>query len=186
MSLGPLRIALLEAVELLRDSGRSGAFIGGLGVIVWGTPRMTQDLDLLLDLPTAEAAAFLALASERGYSFDADEAALLSQDRGGFLRLLHHDHRQIPLDLLVADSPLQQEALTRARRVVLAGEEVPLISGEDLVLLKLVAFRPKDTFDIESVVDALADSLDRAYLDRWASRLGLEARLAAMLGDDDG
>lgn len=183
MSLGPLRASLLRAVELLEASGRPGAFIGGLGVIVWGRPRVTQDLDLLVDLPARCVRDFLALASERGYLFDVEEAALLSE--GGFLRIIHSDEPAIPLDLLVADTPLAEQAIQRAKAVPLEGAEVPLISGEDLLLLKLVAFRPKDTFDIEGLVDALGERLDRAYLERWAARLGLEGRLAAMLGELD-
>lgn len=183
MTLGPLRGALRRATKLLRDSGREGAFIGGLGVIVWGRPRITQDVDLLVDLPADAVAAFVELARDSGYSFDAEEAALLSE--GGFLRLIDDSAPAVPLDVLVADTPLQQRALERARTIELEGDQVRVISAEDLVLLKLIAFRPKDTFDVETVVDALGESLDRGYLEQWASRLGLEARLSTVLGDDD-
>jgi len=179
VSLQPLQDSLLRALRLLRASGARGAFGGGLAVIVWGRPRVTQDLDLLVDLDSERAERLLALAAQQGYRFDFAEAALLLE--GGFLRLEPVADPPIALDLLVADTPLHQQALARARVFELAGEQVPVLTAEDLILLKLVAFRPKDTFDLETVIDAMGDRLDLPYLRAWADRLRLRERLETFL-----
>ncbi len=179
MTAQPLQDALRSALELLRQTGMKAAFAGGLAVIIWGRPRITQDVDMLLELTPDTVDAFLQAASDLGFSYDTEEAALLPA--GGFIRLMRDDAASFPLDILVADTPLHQSALARVKRFELAGEQIPVISAEDLILMKLVAFRPKDTFDLETVIDAMSPKLDLPYLQMWADRLGLRARLETFL-----
>jgi predicted nucleotidyltransferase len=179
----PLEDALRRALRLLGRSGLRGAFGGGLAVIIWGQPRVTQDLDLVLEVGRDAVADLLQAAREEGYTFEADAAACAEELlEGGFLRLVPPaDAAPVSLDLLLADTPLQRQALDRARTFELAGLQVPVLSPEDLILLKLVAFRPKDTFDLETVIDAVRETLDVDYLRGWADRLELRSRLEAFL-----
>jgi predicted nucleotidyltransferase len=179
----PLEDALRRALSLLWQSGLRGAFGGGLAVIVWGQPRVTQDLDLVLEVERGGISELLRCAREEGFILEADDG-VSSNDllEGGFLRLLPPaDAAPVSLDLLRADTPLAKEAIGRARSFEIAGLQVPVVSAEDLILLKLVAFRPKDTFDIETVIDATRDALDLDYLRSWATKLNLLRRLEAFL-----
>ena len=81
-------------------------------------------------------------------------------------------------------SVAQAAAMALAKMGPAAGEAVPVLAPEDLILLKLVAFRPKDTFDLETVIDATRELLDVDYLRGWADRLRLRDRLEAFLVDD--
>jgi hypothetical protein len=56
------------------------------------------------------------------------------------------------------------------------GRAINVLSVEDLVLFKLLFFRPKDLLDIERLIRFRGDSLDRAYVRRW---------IVDMMGDSD-
>jgi len=177
----PLAAALGRALSLLRRAGLRGSFGGGLAVIVWGQPRVTQDLDLLLEIDAGQIDSFFATARSDGYRVEDDARELLE---GGFVRLLPPEGTPpVALDILRADTPLHLEALTRSRSFVLGDDTVPVLAPEDLILLKLIAFRPKDTFDLETVITASRDTLDTVYLRRWADRLHLRERLEAFLAE---
>jgi len=180
---GPLEDALQRALALIRRVGVRGAFGGGLAVIIWGQPRVTQDLDLVVDVTGSAVDALLDAARAEGYVLDAEAGASARELlEGGFLRLLPPDGAApVALDLLLAQSELEQEALRRARVFEVSGLQVPVLSPEDLILLKLVAFRPKDTFDLETVIEATRDTLDLGYLRGWADRLAMRERLETFL-----
>lgn len=88
--------------------------------------------------------------------------------------------RSIDVDIFLAESPYQQDLLARRRSEELDGLPVWIVSPEDLVLLKLISYRPRDVADIGDVLFTQGQ-LDVAYLRRWAATLGVSARLDAVL-----
>jgi hypothetical protein len=58
--------------------------------------------------------------------------------------------------------------------------EVWLVSPEDLILLKLLANRPRDIADIGDVF-FMQGQLDVTYMKKWAQRLGVADRLEPFL-----
>ena len=57
-----------------------------------------------------------------------------------------------------------------------------LVSPEDLILLKLLASRPRDLADIGDVLFTQGE-LDTTYLRHWADELGVRASLEQALAD---
>ena len=80
------------------------------------------------------------------------------------------------MDLILAGLPYEEQAIARAREVMVAGVPVRICAAEDLILHKLVSERARDHEDVEGVILRQAAALDRAYLDPWVERLarGLE------------
>lgn len=138
---------------LLKERGASYALIGGLAVAVWGTPRATEDIDLLAELsPSPELDAALRAAGfavdwRRG---DPDDPIPL---------LLHLSSATGPeIDILCATRSWERDMLDRAMHIRLPnGFEAPVVAVEDLIILKLMAGGPGD------LVDA-ADLLERTGL----------------------
>jgi hypothetical protein len=60
-----------------------------------------------------------------------------------------------------------------------------VVSPEDLLLLKLLADRPRDRADIADLL-LVAGPLDMPYVRAWANRLGLDERLERALEDSLG
>jgi len=93
---------------------------------------------------------------------------LLYQAPGTFL--------DIQIDVLLADSAYQKEAVGRAAPAKLDKElEIAVLSCEDLIIHKLLACRIVDRADVAALLRANRAILDRAYLNGWLGRLNLLA-----------
>jgi hypothetical protein len=90
--------------------------------------------------------------------------------------------RGIDVDIFLAETRFQREMMRRRRKDVLWGIPVELVTSEDLVLLKLLANRPRDLGDIEDLRMVQGD-LDEAYMRRWAAELGITDRLERALSE---
>jgi hypothetical protein len=60
--------------------------------------------------------------------------------------------------------------------VKLFGSEVWVVSAEDLILYKLVAYRYKDLGDAEAVLVRRRGQLDLDYLRTWANEIGVHTK----------
>lgn len=154
--------ALLEdLVAWLDDAKVHGVLIGGLAASLLGRPRVTRDVDILLLLEPKLWPGFL----QRGEQFGflpriADALEFAEQNR---VLLLRHGPSSIDLDVSLGGLPFEEEAVARAVRMDVDGVEIPLVSAEDLLIMKAVAHRPRDLADIEAVLDRNPHlDLDRA------------------------
>jgi len=80
------------------------------------------------------------------------------------------------VDLFFNSIPLHEEAAKRVRVHELESRDIRTLSPEDLVLLKLLFFRPKDKTDVERMIEMQGTRLDRKYVRDW---------LIEMMGEDD-
>lgn len=72
------------------------------------------------------------------------------------------------LDLLLADTPYDVQAIQRARIAeVEPGASISVCSPEDLVIYKLISTRLRDHEDAASVIRRQAESLDDDYILHW-------------------
>lgn len=79
-------------------------------------------------------------------------------------------------------SAFQQELLKRAKPEPLDDLVVYVVSPEDLILLKLLAHRPRDLADVGDILFTQG-TLDEAYLRKWAEELGIRERLESVLAE---
>ena len=113
------------------------------------TPRMTTDVDVLAEDVPGLAEAF----SDAGY----DVTVLRDDDEPPHLILVRgHGER---IDVLLPVVEYQRVALSRAVDHV--------ITVEDVIVHKLIAWRPGDRNDIASILDA-DHALDEGYIEHWA------------------
>jgi hypothetical protein len=57
-----------------------------------------------------------------------------------------------------------------------------IVSPEDLILLKLLARRPRDLSDVGDVL-FMSGQLDETYMRHWAAELGIADELERALGE---
>jgi hypothetical protein len=77
------------------------------------------------------------------------------------------------VDLIIATTEYQQLALNRARDHVL--------TVEDVLIHKLIAWRPRDQDDVGSILST-GIAFDEAYVSHWAGEWGVEDRWHEALG----
>jgi hypothetical protein len=159
---------------------------GGLAAGIWGEPRYTEDVDLVLFVPERQAFRFLRTAAKFGFAVEED-LHLQQLQVSGWARLPLGDAKSPwHLDLTLGDSPFDKSALERRREFTLFDRKVWIASPEDLLVYKLVSNRDRDAFDIQAILRR-QKSLDLAYVRRWAAWwekegiTGLRQRLESLL-----
>lgn len=140
--------------------------IGGQAVLLHGEPRLTQDIDVTLGLSPDHLDKVLAACRRAG--FEPLPSDLTRFVRETFVLPVEDRDTGIRIDFIFSTTPYEAQAIRRAVRVEVAGELVPFASGEDLLLHKLFAGRPRDLEDARGVVRRKGPELDWAYLERWA------------------
>lgn len=145
----------------------------------WGLPRFTHDIDIAVDLRATDVAPLLHALEERGYvvpeEFRRGWSDQLAGTRKVAVKRVLGKHVW-DVDVFLAESEFLRSALRRRRVVDLDGRETPLVTPEDLIVLKLVAWRPKDQGDIDDLL-LVVGPLDEPYLREWTARLGIRDRL---------
>lgn len=145
--------------------------VGGVAVVLHGHPRMTADLDLVVELvPRNVEAAFSALGA-LGYSprvpvtasdfADTATRERLVAEKGMTVLSLFSPALPLTEVDVFADPPFDFEAaLARATVADLGSFRVAVASIEDLVAMKRCAGRPKDLEDVRVLLALAAERGD--------------------------
>lgn len=88
------------------------------------------------------------------------------------------------VDVFIAENPFQRELLKRRQRVETPDGRTWLTSPEDIILLKLLAHRPRDLSDIGDILFTQAE-LDWTDLLRRADLIGVREPLELVLKQRD-
>ena len=155
------RNALSELARILDALAIRWALIGALAANRYrASPRLTQDVDLLLANGGPNGALVTALAAG-GWTVRSATA------EGDLLRLRHAQFGAA--DVLIAGTEYQQLALSRARPDTILGDQpVQVLTVEDVIIHKLIAARSQDVADIEAIM-ATRPPLDEHYIEHWAA-----------------
>jgi hypothetical protein len=146
-------LAALEAA--LRAFGVRWYLFGAQAVLLYGGARLTADVDVTVELgdrPTATLVAALATAGFALRIADVDDFVA----RTSVLPLVHTT-TATPIDIVLAGPGPEALFLDRRRIVEVEGVAVPVARPEDLVVMKVLAGRPKDVDDVLAILAANAD-----------------------------
>ena len=177
--------ALRDIANIFESLTVCYAAMGGLAVRVHGIPRPTHDVDFTAALPRERLHDFFTRAMDAGYTIPEpylrgwiDEVAGMPLVR---LRMYLQDHG-IDVDIFLAESQFQTTLLGRRCSEDLEGGPIWFVSPEDLILLKLIARRPRDLLDVQDIL-FVQGQLDEAYLRHWASKLNVTGLLEQALSE---
>lgn len=145
--------------------------IGGMAQAVIGEPRLTQDVDCIIALPSSHTATWLDGFVKAGFAVDRAKAVERIEAVGTFTAR----RGSWRIDVIIASTEFEQSAFRRAQRLRVYDVEANFPTPEDLILLKLVPGREKDLLDAKTVLARHRGHLNRPYLERWAQRLSDEA-----------
>jgi hypothetical protein len=172
--------ALWPVVEVL-DRLSVRYYVGGSAASsIHGVPRASVDVDVTAELSLPHVPAFVeALSTD--YYLDEGRVRDAVTRRRSFNAI--HLATMLKVDVFVSrDRPFDREVFARAATRTggpQASGAYRFASAEDVVLLKLEWFRAggevsdRQWADVLGVVRAVADKLDRPYLERWAPTIGV-------------
>jgi hypothetical protein len=173
---GPAELAFF--VARLESIGAPYMVTGATAAIVYGQPRVTNDLDVVLSLDDAGRAALLASFPETEFYVPPEAVIRAEQARmhRGHFNLIHHDSGYKADVYLAGSDPLHAWAFERRRRIHWSGSlELWIAPPEYVVLRKMEFYREggsaKHPADIRTIREVTG--VDEAALAPWIERLGL-------------
>jgi predicted nucleotidyltransferase len=146
----------------LNGAGVRYVIVGGLAVVLHGYPRLTSDVDIVLDLEPVNAKKAMetlkALGLKARAPVDPTAFADLQQreswiaEKGMTVFTLYSPTNPLlSVDLFVRDPVPFEQLWSRSKMVDLGGTRVQLASIDDLIAMKRVVARPQDLLDVEAL-----------------------------------
>ncbi|RIL07816.1 MAG: hypothetical protein DCC71_01675 [Proteobacteria bacterium] len=151
---------------------------GSIASMLYGEPRLTLDLDVVVELDAEHAARFLSNFPESEFyrpPLDVVRAEATRDSRGHF-NLIHHTTGAKADVYLAARDPLHRWGLAHRRRLATETGALSLAPPEYVIVRKLEFWREggsaKHLRDVRSMLAAGVE-LDRGFLDSEIARRGL-------------
>lgn len=173
-------LEVLHAVVSRLDAARIPYMLSGSTALgAYAMPRMTRDIDVVIDAAPGDAARVVdAFTADFYCDPDAIERAVSTR---GMANVIHLEH-VIKVDLIVRKgTPYRVVEFDRRRELSIDGQRMWIVAPEDLILSKLAwakqggsAIQMADVADLVRSVPAL----DWPYLERWAGELEVSSLLA--------
>ena len=148
---------------------------GALAVGCYGVPRATKDVDLFVQAG-GRGARLIKRAKGAGFLVPPGASEIL---RSGGILTLELPGEEFKVDLIAGE--MMAEIIARSRTLRLYGKEMKVISPEDLIALKLAAWRLHDRPDAIRVLANQWGKLDVERLRKAAKVWRVEAELEKLL-----
>jgi hypothetical protein len=165
-----LAAAASALVSGLDAFGQPSMVIGGIAAIAHGVSRLTRDIDATVKGEGTELGALCATLKEQGIVpriVDAIEFAKRHQ-----VLLLRHAASDVDIDLSLAWLPFELESIAAAETVEMQGVSLRIPRPEDLLIYKVVAWRPQDRQDVERLLVLHGQRMDLDRVRRLVRDIG--------------
>jgi hypothetical protein len=163
-------------IDILKATGIDYVIWGGVAAVMYGEPRFTQVLDVVVRLSRGQAETLARLLEEDGY-YVSIEAIWEALDRNSYFNAIHLE-TGIKIDFCVAGrDPIHTWAFEH-RRMKNFDEfrQAAYMPPESVILTKLRAYQDSDSSrhleDIAGILRISGPGLDLNYIAREAARIG--------------
>jgi hypothetical protein len=175
---------LKDLVRRIERTGFRYAITGSIASNLWGIPRTTHDVDVVLLLQAENVAAVLAAFADAHYV--SEPAVRDAISRQSMFNVIDAK-TSLKADFWVAGSDeFSGKLLERRQRVeIVSGQEAFVATAEDVLLHKLVwneiSPSERQLSDAAGIAAVQKGRLDLAYLRAWAAKQGTAAVLEEVL-----
>jgi len=169
---------LKEIASRLETAGIHYMVTGSVALAVYAVPRMTRDLDLVIDVQLKDADRLTKLFAQDCY-VNREAVRHAARERGMF-NIIHNEWI-LKADFIVRkEEPYRKVEFERRHDIDVGGVPIAVVSPEDLILSKL-CWADKSASelhlgDIREIIRSVKD-LDWAYMEEWADKIGVRALL---------
>jgi hypothetical protein len=167
---------LKEVTRRLNNAGIRYMVTGSIAGNFYAIPRMTRDIDIVMELSERDLGRFIPLFATDHY-LDPETVAQAVKTKGMF-NLIHNEYI-IKIDFVVRkDTPYHRREFSRRKKVRVDDRELFVVAPEDLILSKLEwAKDSRSEVQLNDVKNLLkgVKGLNRRYLARWAKALSIES-----------
>lgn len=161
-------------VTRLESAGIRYMLTGSIAANFYTTPRMTRDIDIIIEVDKEDTERLFSLFSGDFYT-DRDSIKKAIYNRGMF-NIIHRPGI-IKVDFIIRkDTEYRKVEFERRRGIEFEGLRMDVVSPEDLVLSKLDWARDSlseiQIRDVKNLLNTVPD-LDRPYIEKWVKELNL-------------
>jgi hypothetical protein len=168
---------LKRLTDTLEQLGINYLATGSVATIAYGEPRMTVDIDVVVELKLEDVDKLCAAFPAQEYYVSPESARDAVTQRFQFNII--HNASGFKADVIIPkDTPFERSRQKRGRRVRLRPDlEVTFASPEDVIVRKMEYYKEgessKHLRDIAGVLKVQGSKIDRDYIKHWASQLGV-------------
>jgi hypothetical protein len=164
---------LRDVVEKLHIAGIPYMLTGSFALGYYAQPRMTRDLDIVLAVEEKDIDPLL---SSFGKEYYVSESAIKDAIKHNTMFNIIHNESFVKVDFIIKKAGEYRELeFERKQKIDLMGLDVFIVSKEDLILSKMLwAKDSKSELQFKDIKNLLTSSFDKAYIDEWTKKLGLE------------
>ncbi|MBF0362638.1 MAG: hypothetical protein HQK49_16580 [Oligoflexia bacterium] len=166
----------LLVIEKLESENIHYMLVGSLAAVIYGEPRMTHDMDLVVDILPQDVFKFEKLFSIEEFYCPPKEILNAEIINRGQFNLIHQESG-LKIDVVIrkATQHAKEEFLRRQKYPFWAGKDIYVATPEDIIIKKLVYYREggstKHLTDIRGILNQT--KIDETYLNRWIIDLRL-------------
>ncbi len=156
-------------VSRLDSAGIAYMITGSMAMAIYGVPRMTRDIDLVVEVDVADTDKLVNLFSPDCYlEKEVVREAIFSRTMFNII----HTEWAIKADFIIRkEDEYRNEEFGRKQEVAFEETTVLVVSVENLILSKLVWGRRSESEvqmrDVRQLLESVAE-LDRKYLEKWS------------------
>jgi len=155
---------LIRIARDLSSAGLPYMIIGGQAVLLYGSPRLTRDVDVTLGVSVDEMDRVITAVGGMGLEIiPRDIEAFIERT---FVLPARDSATGIRVDLIFSFTPYEKQAIERARPIFFDDTPVMFASLEDVVIHKIFAGRPRDLEDGVTILAKNPD-FDSNYIRKW-------------------
>ena len=142
--------------------------IGGQAVLIYGTVRLTRDIDITLGLDTDKLSSIKKICKKL-------RLRILPKNAEDFVRQTkvlptEETKLNIRVDFIFSFTAYERQAIKRTKKVLMGSYPVKFASCEDVIIHKMFAGRAIDEEDVKNILIKNRDNIDLEYIKNWLSR----------------
>lgn len=166
-----------KMVDFLEKESIQYRIVGSMASIIYGESRMTNDVDILVNLPLEQAEALCREFPPPEYyvSLEAVRQAIKSRHQ---FNIIYID-TGFKIDMMLpSQTEFSQLDITLGQRHIQEGVYNAMFAAPENVMLKKLQYfkeggSEKHLRDIAGVMNIQGDKIDQDYLNKWAAELGV-------------
>lgn len=162
-------------IKRLESAGIHYMVSGSIAANFYTVPRMTRDVDIVIEVEEADAEKIFSLFSD---DFYIDLESVKEAIRYKQIFNIIHNEAIIKVDFIIKkDTEYRKVEFERRRNIVFGQDRIDITSPEDLIISKL--YWAKDSLsdlqirDVQNMIKTV-HGLDMEYIGKWVAKLGLE------------
>lgn len=152
---------------------------GGIAVSLWGRPRHTADVDIVIEIETKKSVRELVVELKKALpkSYPDEDLAIDAFNRKSEFNVIESEYGLKADFFISSGEEFKKSEMARGKLKKIGSRLIRFISPEDLIISKLLWFRDgQSTRQLEDIASVMATQkdLDQKYLTSWIDKLKLQ------------